>query len=266
MWSILPFGQLDYVVDRLRGEFWTSGYAPLSRKRYLRQLSDWTCENTNAHELHGAGILPSRTPSPFFWPHAITGVMPPVDHCSPDDWSHNECHHYDRYDGHRTSLGEGHSTTSAERASCPVCLHPLVRKYQCPCEGCTTQIEEVIRRKEGICGPASNRWVGPDLVSPGHKDLFGKMANIASTNARHTLQSRLWACGEGDLFTRSKEFVKFMNQQSLGIKALVTGFNDKDEVIRPADEKLRMKLSPLIRDLSQQALLSHQRCRFMINA
>ena len=166
---------------------------------------------------------------------------------------------YDAYNEHLTSLSKVHVSTSADRPPCPACLYPLVPKKCKPCESCHKLILAIISRKQGVRGPASNRWFAPDKAKPDEKDLFAKMSDIACTTAKHTVADKFWSLSEGDLLTRSKEFLRDMNKASLHIRTTVSGYNESGQVIRHPNENLRKKLRRLIMQLEEQTVLSHQR-------
>ena len=225
----------------------------------MRHFSEWTHgEDLHADAVHGVQWLPSRTPSPFFWPDDTTGGLPLVHYSSCSDGV--ECtptalRYYEWYDG----CNVVHASTSADRLPCPVCLYPLVPKKRKPCEACKRRILAIISRKQRRRGPASNRWYAPEKPRPDEKDLFAKMTDIACRIAKHTVASKLWSLSGADLLTRSKELLRDMNRASLRIRTTFPGYNTCGQIIRRPDEDLRKKNRRLISQLEEQTVLSHQR-------
>ena len=125
-------------------------------------------------------------------------------------------------------------------------------KKQRPCAACKRVMKEVLARKQSIHGPASNRWDAPEDVKGRDAELFNEMTDFLRGKVRHTVADQLWSRTDGNLLTRSKNFVKFMNRISLEVRRLVPSYNINRKVKIPPDEKLRKALRPLISRLSDE--------------
>ena len=195
--------------------------------------------------------LVSRTPSPCFWKDDTSGVLLPLHHWlwnnhSPEAQKHGAC--YGSCDGERTQI-EAAVTSSAERVPCPRCFFPFVPKKKRPCTTCKSMINEVLDTMIDVHGPASNRWAAPEKVRSHDAELFKEMTNMLQGKVRYSLTDELWSRTDGNLLSRSQDFVTFMNRISLEMRRVVAVCNIKGEVTIPPDQQLRKALRPLISQL-----------------
>ena len=110
-------------------------------------------------------------------------------------------------------------------------------------------INDVLDTMIDVHGPASNRWAAPEKVRSHDAELFKEMTNMLQGKVRYSLTDELWSRTDGNLLSRSQEFVTFMNRISLEMRRVVAVCNDQGEVTIPPDQQLRKALRPLISQL-----------------
>ena len=110
---------------------------------------------------------------------------------------------------------------------------------------------DVKRRREATNGE-SIRWRAPLAAAEGSdRALFDRMAQAAVAEAKHTLETDLWARVDSgsDVSQLGKAFAKAMNRAAMNVRCLIDSLNDNGSVNQAADFSQRQRLSALISEI-----------------